>query len=46
MSIPPQEVNSEEHRLLYNGRKLNPSQQGYASVDKEGLAIDRALERL
>lgn len=41
-----QEVHGEEHPVMYISRKLNTREQGYATVEKEGLAIKWALERL
>ncbi|KAK5907134.1 hypothetical protein CesoFtcFv8_005014 [Champsocephalus esox] len=45
-AVLSQEVHGEEHPVMYISRKLNTREQGYATVEKEGLAIKWALECL
>ncbi|XP_075939166.1 uncharacterized protein LOC142940136 [Anarhichas minor] len=45
-AVLSQEVQGEEHPIIYISRKLNTREQGYATVEKEALAIKWALERL
>lgn len=45
-AVLSQEVNGEEHPVMYLSRKLNSCEQNYAVVEKEGLAIKWALDSL